>query len=86
MLKQNTELIFQVYEIRDDCACLTFYAPDPGPGEDSFKTITLTNEECAALSDMSGLEKLVAEKLQNKFRSSTLTKLLDSYLFKSVVI
>lgn len=82
----NVSLTFTDYEIRDDGIALRFLAADPGPGQESYYTILLTDTELAGIANQAALATLVRTKLNRKLRATGIATRLDGFIGQSIVV
>ena len=85
-LKANATLTFHHYEVLDLQIELTFLSPDPGPGEPSFWTVTLTDTELAGVATQLQLKNLVESKLNRKFRLVNIASKLDQFIGQNLTV
>ena len=85
-LRANATVVFESYAVVNDGIELTFLAPDPGPAEESYRIIRLTDAELAGVSTQVQLRNLVIAKLQRKERAANIASKLDPFIGQSLVI
>jgi hypothetical protein len=94
-VQSNVSFIFQspdggftpAYEVLDEPYAgvkMNFTCPDPGPGQVSNYTITLTDTELSAVTNQAQLQNLVISKLGRRIRATNIASKLDQFIGQSV--
>ena len=92
-VKPNATFIFSInpewenaYRVTDEGIELNFLCPDPGPGQNSYYVILLTDAELVAVANQSQLRTLVTTKLNRKIRATNIASKLDQFVGQSITI
>lgn len=85
-LRPNAVMIFDSYRVTDGAIELTFLCPDPGPEQDSYYIVLLTDTELAAVTTQQQLRDLVTAKLGRKLRATNIASKLASFIGQSVTV
>lgn len=75
------------YEVLDEPYAgvkLWFVCSDPGPGNVSAYSITLTDTELATVTNQVQLRNLVISKLQRRIRATNIASKLDQFIGQSL--
>ena len=85
-LKTNTVLTFTSYTATDDGIILAFVAADPGAGQPSDYTVTLTDVDLATVINGATFLSLVQSKLNRKFRATGIASKLDARIGDTITV
>lgn len=86
LTNSNVSMQFVDYTIDDGGINLRFLAADPGPGQESYYTILLTDTELAGIANQAALATLVRTKLNRKLRATGIATRLDGFIGQSIVV
>jgi hypothetical protein len=88
----NATFTFDRYDINDNGINLTFLCANPGPGNESYWTVRITDAELATVRTdtqahtLADVRALAVAKLQRRIRGSSIANLLDGAIGQSVTI
>ena len=86
-LKPNASLIFDHYEVvATGGIVMTFLCHDPGPGENYYWSIFVTDAELATVTDLSTFQTLVLDKRNRLVRASGIASKLDTLIGRTVTL
>ena len=74
------------YRVTDTGIEMNFLCPAPGPGQNSYYTIMLTDAELASVTNQAQLRTLVTTKLNRKIRATNIASKLDQFVGQSITI
>lgn len=81
-----TTLTFTSYQVEDSGFVLTFYDANPGPGNENYKNILITDAELASVTSQAELQTLVLLKLRRKLLAAGIASKLDPFIGQIVTI
>lgn len=85
-LAPNAVMTFTAYTVLDDVILMRFVCSNPGGGEPSDYTVTITDAELNGTANVAALKTLVTTKLQRKFRANGLATKLDPLIGNTITI
>lgn len=85
-LRANVQLIFTSYTVEDAGVRMEFLSADPGPGQDSYTYVMLTDAELAGATNQTQLRNLVQSRLERKIRAATIAAKLDAFIGQTLIV
>lgn len=85
-LAANATFNFDSYTIEDTGLRMHFTCPNPGAGQVTDYNVLLLDSEISALSTTTDFRNLVASKLARKYRATSLSTKIDSFIGQSFTV
>lgn len=85
-IASNATFTFTGYTPTDNGVEMTFVCSNPGPGQRTDYTISLTDSELAAITTQLELKNLVQTKLNKKIRAAGIASKLDGFIGQTLIV
>jgi hypothetical protein len=85
-LATNATMTFASYTVEDGGIRLRFVCSNPGGGEPSDYDVFVTDAEITATANLPALRTLVTDKLERRYRATTVAARLDPLIGQTIVI